>query len=48
MEDKYPGFVGDPQELWGNFVTIMVQLKKPNDNGIDEVDAVHSVDITDG
>ena len=48
MEDEYPGFVGDAQELWPKFVTIMVQMEKPNDNGIDEVDAVHSIDETDG
>ena len=36
------------QESCGDFVvTIMAKLEKPKDEGVDEVDSIYSVDITD-
>ena len=35
MENIYQGFMDNNQELCTKFVTIMLQMEKPNDNGID-------------
>ena len=35
MENIYQRFVDNNQELCTKFVTIMLQMEKPNDNGID-------------
>ena len=35
MENIYQGFVDNNQELCTKFVTIMLQMEKPNDNGVD-------------